>query len=148
MLQFCYYCIMVSDIKKFSRLLREHKVSVTVPRIEIFETLLKSEKPLKNGEIARRTPNVDRVSVYRNLELFSRIGITETTVKGWTPLTELAEPFKVHHHHMTCERCGRVIEIEDNVLEDVLNSIVAKYNFTLNKHLVELTGLCKDCKIR
>lgn len=139
---------MLSDTKKFSKLLREHKVSVTAPRIEIFETLLKAEKPLKNGEVAKRTPNVDRVSVYRNLELFSRIGITETTIKGWTPLTELAEPFKVHHHHLTCEQCGRVIEIEDGVLENILGSIVSKYNFTLNKHLVELTGLCENCKKR
>lgn len=137
---------MSNDIKRFSEVLRADGVSVTSPRIEIFETLSKAEKPLKNGEIIKRTPNVNRVSVYRNLELFSKLGITETTIQGWTPLTELAEPFRVHHHHMTCERCGKVIELEEDVLEGVINKIVAEYNFTLNKHLVELTGLCQECK--
>lgn len=134
------------DVKKFSNVLRNKGVSVTAPRLEIFETLVKAEKPLKNGEVVKRTPNVDRVSVYRNLELFSKLGITETTVQGWTPLTELAEPFRAHHHHMTCEHCGKVIEIEDGSLERVLSSIVAAYDFTLNKHMVELSGLCSNCK--
>jgi len=139
---------MSKDTKEFSEVLRAHNVSVTAPRVEIFETLSRAEKPLKNGEIVRRTPSVDRVSVYRNLELFSKLGITETTLQGWTPLTELAEPFRVHHHHMTCERCGKVIEIEDGILEEVLNAIVAKHNFELNKHLVELTGLCEVCRAK
>lgn len=147
MLHFRYYCYMSNDdTKRLSEVLRTHNVSVTSPRLEIFETLSKAEKPLKNGEIVKRTPNVDRVSVYRNLELFSKLGITETIIQGWTPLTELAAPFRVHHHHMTCERCGKVIEIEDGVLESALNAIVSKHNFLLNKHLVELTGLCEECQ--
>src|SRR5688572_32837314 len=95
---------MSNDTKRFTDTLRAQKVSVTTPRIEIFETLSKAERPLKNGEVARRTPNVDRASVYRTLELFAKLGITQTTIQGWTPLVELAEPFRVHHHHMTCER--------------------------------------------
>ncbi len=134
------------DTKRFSEVLRAHKVSVTSSRIEIFETLSKAEKPLKNGELAKRTPSVDRVSIYRNLKLFSALGITQTIIQGWTPLTELAEPFSVHHHHMTCEQCGKIIEIEDGVLEKVLSSIVTKHNFVLTKHLVELTGLCETCQ--
>ncbi len=135
------------DIKKFSDVLRMHKVSVTASRMKIFETLLQAERPLTNSEIVKRTPTVDRASVYRNLELFAELGITETMLRGWTPLTELAEPFRAHHHHMTCESCGRMIEIEDHELEEVLGSIVARHNFKLTKHLVELTGLCAQCQV-
>lgn len=131
---------------QFSHLLQTNRLSVTAPRKAIFETLLAAEKPLKNGEIARRTPSVDRTSVYRTLELFASLGITQTIIQGWTPMTELAEPFKPHHHHITCENCGNVVEIENDTLEDVLGLVASRYEFELHSHVVELSGLCKTCR--
>lgn len=133
---------------KFIQILKDNGVSVTTTRTAIFKTLLDTDKPLKNGEVARLTPTVDRASVYRTLELFAELGITETAIRGWTPLTELAEPFKAHHHHITCEQCGRVVEIENDTLEDVLGLIAKRHDFTLTKHVVELTGLCKNCSAK
>lgn len=136
---------MKSDANKFTTILKEHRVSITTARKAIFETLLEAEEPLKNGEIARRTPSVDRASVYRTLELFNELGLTETIIRGWTPLTELAEPFKAHHHHLICERCGNVIEIENETLEDVLQLVASRHQFILKKHTVELSGVCSSC---
>ena len=130
----------------FAKILKSSGVSVTKARQAIFQTLLVAKEPLKNGEVARLTPNVDRASVYRTLELFARLGITQTTIRGWTPLVELAEPFKPHHHHITCEQCGKVVEIENSMLEDVLGLIATRHDFTLAEHIVELTGKCSDCK--
>ncbi len=130
---------------KFTTILKTNKVSVTAVRRAIFAALSRADKPLKNGEITALVPSVDRASVYRTLELFDRLGITTTIIRGWTPFTELAEPFKVHHHHITCEQCGRVVEIENDTLEDVLDLIAKRHNFTLTKHTVELTGICQQC---
>lgn len=134
------------SIDYFSSILKADHLSVTSSRKAIFETLLTAEKPLKNGEIAKRTSSVDRTSVYRTLELFAKLGITQTTIRGWTPLTELAEPFKPHHHHITCDNCGRVVEIENETLEDVLGLVASRYDFALSGHMVELSGLCKNCR--
>lgn len=136
---------MTVDTTAFTKLLQANNVSVTSARTAIFMTLLDADAPLKNGEIAKLTPTVDRASVYRNLELFARLGVTVTLVRGWTPYTELAEPFKAHHHHITCEVCGKVEEIESNTLEDVLNLVASRHDFLLKKHIVELTGICKKC---
>lgn len=136
---------MTVDTTAFTKLLQANNVSVTSARTAIFMTLLDADAPLKNGEIAKLTPTVDRASVYRNLELFARLGVTVTLVRGWTPYTELAEPFKAHHHHITCEVCGKVEEIESNTLEDVLNLVASRHDFLLKKHVVELTGVCKKC---
>lgn len=126
-------------------ILKEAGQSVTKPRQAVFETLSHTDEPLKNGEIAKRTPQVDRASVYRTLELFTKLGITTTTIRGWTPFTELAEPFKPHHHHMICEQCGNVEEIASDTLEDVLTLIANRHQFTLKSHTVELSGLCNTC---
>lgn len=129
----------------FEAILRGANQSITKPRQAVFNTLLHTDAPLKNGEIARRTPEVDRASVYRTLELFTRLGITTTTIRGWTPFTELAEPFKPHHHHMVCEQCGRVEEIASDTLEDVLDIVASRHHFILKSHTVELSGLCEAC---
>ena len=136
---------MIKDTSAFATILKNHKVSVTAARTAIFDTLINSHEPLKNGEIVRRTPSVDRASVYRTLELFNELGITETIIRGWTPLTELAEPFKAHHHHIICDECGRAEEIENDTLEDVLGLVASRHNFTLKRHIVELTGTCERC---
>lgn len=129
----------------FESILKTAGQSVTKPRQAVFETLSRTDEPLKNGEIAKRTPQVDRASVYRTLELFTKLGITTTTIRGWTPFTELAEPFKPHHHHMICERCGSVEEIASDTLEDVLTLMANRHKFTLKRHTVELSGLCARC---
>lgn len=129
----------------FEAILRAANQSITKPRQAVFETLLNTNTPLKNGEIARQTSGIDRASVYRTLELFAKLGITTTTIRGWTPFTELAEPFKPHHHHMVCEQCGRVEEIASDTLEDVLGIVASRHHFTLKSHTVELSGLCKSC---
>lgn len=136
---------MTNHSDNFATILKSSGVSVTTARRAIFQTLLDTDEPLKNGEIARRTPSVDRASVYRTLELFAKLSITETIIRGWTPFTELAEPFKAHHHHISCEQCGKIVEIENNTLEDVLGLIAGRHHFTLSKHTVELTGTCSDC---
>lgn len=139
---------MKSETVSFETILKQNSVSVTTARKAIFETLLEADQPLKNGEVARRTPSVDRASVYRTLELFTQLGITETIIRGWTPLTELAEPFKPHHHHIICDTCGQAEEIENDTLEDVLNLVASRHDFKLKKHVVELTGTCKQCQLR
>lgn len=135
----------MTELSKFTSILSENNVSTTKPRLAIFKTLLAANEPLKNGEIARRTPAVDRASVYRALELFATLGITNTVVRGWTPHTELAEPFRAHHHHITCSQCGASESIEDETLEDVLSLIASRRGYTLSEHNVELTGICKQC---
>ena len=130
----------------FESILKDAGQSVTKPRRAVFDTLSHADEPLKNGDIARRTPDVDRASVYRTLELFTKLGVTTTTIRGWTPFTELAEPFKPHHHHMICEQCGCVEEIASDTLEDVLTLIANRHEFSLKSHTVELSGICITCK--
>lgn len=122
--------------------------SLTKPRKAVFATLEQANEPLKTGEIVKKTHSIDRASVYRTLELFATLGITATTIRGWTPFTELADPFKPHHHHLICEKCGRVEEIESETLEDMLGLIAQRHHFVLKNHTVELNGICHRCELK
>lgn len=131
---------------EFTRILQRAGKSVTRPRLAVFDTLRTLDTPAKTGDIAKHTPSVDRTSVYRALELFAELGITTTTIRGWTPFTELAEPFKPHHHHLVCDVCGKHQSITDPELETILKAIAAHASFQLTAHTVELSGVCAKCQ--
>ncbi|MDP2632920.1 MAG: Fur family transcriptional regulator [Candidatus Curtissbacteria bacterium] len=52
---------------------------------------------------------------------------------------------KAHHHHLTCNNCGVIkdLPLEDN---DFLQSIEKNTNFRIQKHSLELFGLCLGCQ--
>jgi Fur family ferric uptake transcriptional regulator len=49
-----------------------------------------------------------------------------------------------HHHHLVCERCGRVASAGCPVGRD-LQSAAQEAGFTLTRHEVTLYGLCAEC---
>ena len=136
----------MTEFERFKEILRNHDVSVTTARSRIFSTLLKTSQPLKKGEIAARTPEVNRASVYRALDLFDRLGITTTMVRGWTPFVELAEPFKPHHHHLLCTSCHQLIALDNAELEQIIQTLAASHGYELSLHHIELEGLCPRCQ--
>jgi len=51
-----------------------------------------------------------------------------------------------HHHHLVCSKCGKSIELDENVFAPVKRSLGEKYGFRIDlKHAV-MSGLCKDCR--
>lgn len=137
---------MATESDRFKEILRSSGASVTSARLAIFETLMNSDRPLKNGEIATLTPNVNRASVYRALELFGKLGITASSMRGWTSFTELAEPFKPHHHHLHCTDCHQVVAINTPELERVINQLASSRGYQMTSHHIELYGLCPKCQ--
>jgi Fur family ferric uptake transcriptional regulator len=59
---------------------------------------------------------------------------------------------KVHHHHLVCQRCGKIIEYSDliddeRVLFERLKKILSKkYGFEIKGHILHFYGICSSCK--
>jgi Fur family ferric uptake transcriptional regulator len=51
-----------------------------------------------------------------------------------------------HHHHLTCERCHRVIEIGDCELGGWVDDVARRHGFVASDHSVEISGLCAACR--
>ena len=50
------------------------------------------------------------------------------------------------HHHLICNTCNEVIEVQDDLLEDLEESIYSKYGFEVLDHSVKFYGQCKKCR--
>ncbi|OMH36617.1 Fur family transcriptional regulator [Tersicoccus sp. Bi-70] len=51
----------------------------------------------------------------------------------------------VHHHHLVCRVCGKVVEVQAPAIESWAERIAAENGFTAVEHTVEVFGLCPRC---
>lgn len=50
-----------------------------------------------------------------------------------------------HHHHLICKKCGKVFEVEEDLLEELEIKIEQKYKFKVMDHKVQFMGYCSEC---
>lgn len=126
---------------------------VTTPRRAVVNVLVDEAKPLSVAEIHDRIkrPGANLVSVYRAIHLLRDLGLLRVadTSKG-VQRFELAEAFTGHHHHLICQTCGRVQDMDGCVLADKalasLNRQVRRaQQFRVTGHDLKLFGFCCDC---
>lgn len=131
--------------KELETIFAQQKLRITRPRREIFRVLQQSKAPLSAPMINTHCTTANRTSVYRTLELFHRLGIIKSVQFGWRQRYELADPFKIHHHHLSCTKCGQLIDLQSPDIENLVNVIASQNNFVVTDHTFEIRGLCQDC---
>jgi Fur family transcriptional regulator, ferric uptake regulator len=127
-------------------LFAQKALRLTTPRRVVFDALYTSKHPLLIGEIIKACSHTDRVSVYRTLELFTKLGVAEIIPMGWKQRYELTSPFKPHHHHLYCSHCGALIDVHSQKLELLVAAIAREYEFMPVEHKFEVSGTCKACQ--
>lgn len=132
---------------EFEDYLKSKDLRITRPRLEIFKSLYKTDKPLSIVEIIKDNPELDKVTIYRTIETFTSSGVILPVINGWKSKYELSDKFKDHHHHFTCTKCGRVLDINSPKLESAISSIEDLLDAKVNFHHIELHGLCSNCKV-
>lgn len=51
-----------------------------------------------------------------------------------------------HHHHIVCQLCGKVVDLDDAILDYDDKKIQAKTGFLTKHHSIELEGICPQCQ--
>ena len=101
------------------------------------------------GILRERDSEIGLATVYRALDLLSRLGILVHIDFGdGCARYELnsADPKVHHHHHLICLGCKKVIEFEEDLLDDLEEVVSKKFGFQILNHEVKLFGYCKDCR--
>lgn len=135
------------DTIQFQQILTDNKSHITKARKATFELLINPE-PQTIGEIQSKAKGIiDRVSVYRNIELFEKLGIVHRVYVGWKYKLELSDQFIAHHHHLSCLGCGKVIDVADEqYIDKFIKQVADKFEFLPRRHQFEIDGYCKDCR--
>ena len=131
--------------------LASHGVRLTDPRRRLLGVLEGAERPLTLPEILGRDGGLNQSSACRNLAELEAFGVVDRIVtSGDHNRFELAAEITDHHHHLVCERCGRVEDIElspatERLLDGEADSIGTAAGFAIDAHRLDLLGTCADC---
>ena len=100
-------------------------------------------------ELRGRGARVGIASVYRALDLLDGMGLVQRvdTGEGGTRY-EAVIPGGRHHHHVVCERCGRVAAFEDRRLEEAIERLGRRLRHEVSGHEVMIRGACPRCATR
>jgi len=96
-----------------------------------------------------RGVRIDLSSVYRTLDLLAHLGL----VRQVTPAERHAHFEIVHQEqvHLTCARCGRVIEARlprNDRIGEMLAALARRRRFQIARFGIEVEGLCNSCRSR
>jgi Fur family ferric uptake transcriptional regulator len=116
----------------------------------VVELLSGQECCLSAQEISERLRSqgseVGIASVYRALEALHGLGLLQRTDLGQgTALFEPVTPDGQHHHHVVCDRCGKVTPFHDEALESAIEGVGARLGHSLEAHDVVIRGDCAAC---
>jgi Fur family transcriptional regulator, ferric uptake regulator len=129
--------------------LRDAGYKLTDARLTVLQVLEQSGGHITSTELLEQVnaadPTIGRASVFRALDLFTRLSIVRPTYinSSITP-TYVLMP-NGHHHHIICTNCDRVIEFEDCGLGKLAGELENRLGVQLTGHLLEFYGLCEDC---
>jgi Fur family ferric uptake transcriptional regulator len=124
---------------------------LTGPRLAVLKALHDSDGHVTADDIYRRMrfehPTVNRSTVYRTLQLLRDLRlVVETDLGGGRLCYHHTE--KGHHHHLICDVCGRVIDVDESALDDFKELLIRRFGFMADiKHLA-IRGHCLDCRDR
>ena len=97
-------------------------------------------------QVRARYPHVDISTVYRTLELLERLGLVTRADMGEGKVRyHWGEKSK--HHHLVCQKCGRIIELDDAELAPLKRALQNGYDFRANLDHFVIFGRCVTCLV-
>jgi Fur family transcriptional regulator, ferric uptake regulator len=140
---------MTETLQDLPGLLERKGVRATARRLEVLEELARERDDVTAQELWSRLRERDSraglATVYRTLSLLSDAGVVDVlSHHGGEQCYRLCG--EAHHHHLLCERCHRVVEVEECDLGDWLDAVAQHHGFVATDHRVEIVGLCADCR--
>lgn len=141
---------MERDIKE---ILKQKGFKLTTQRRAVLDVIGENEgKHLSSEEIYQQVknkyPEIGLATIYRTLQLLEQIGVLNKLNfdDGCNRYEFTDENHKHTHHHLICLQCEKVIEFQEDLLEELEKEILVRNNFLVSNHSVKFYGYCDECR--
>ncbi|MBW6409829.1 Fur family transcriptional regulator [Clostridium weizhouense] len=134
------------DLKKKGYKLTAQRRSIVNAIIETEGKHLTAEEIY--DEVKRSCPEIGLATVYRTIILLEELGvICRLELNDGCNRYELVHGDETHrHHHLVCNLCNKVLEVQDDLLEELETQIETQYKFKISDHSVKFYGVCEECQ--
>ena len=96
------------------------------------------------AQVVAKYSHVNISTVYRTLELLKRLGLVTETDLG-EGRVRYHPAGKGHHHHLVCQECGAIIDLDESVLSSVKDILLREYGFIADLRHLAIFGRCVKC---
>jgi Fur family ferric uptake transcriptional regulator len=132
-------------VKKLS----EHGYRLTPQRLMTISAIEASDGHISAEEIYARViakyPQVNISTVYRTLELLKKLGLVTETDFG-EGRVRYHPVGKGHHHHLVCQECGAIVDLDESVLTSLKDVLLREYEFSADLRHLAIFGRCVKCR--
>ena len=122
----------------------------TAQRREVIATLATVQGFISAQElhelIGRRGGHIALATVYSQLRRLVEVGEVDVVMTDRGESLYRRCDVDVHHHHLSCRRCGATVEVEIPALETWANEVGTRHGYRDVRHVLELNGLCPACQ--
>ncbi len=138
-------------ITSFHERLKERGLKSTAQRDDIARVFFQLGRHISAeelyAEVKKVNPHVGYATIYRTLKLLKECELVyERHFDDAQARYEIVT--KRHHDHFICERCGKIIEFENERIEHLQEIVAQELGVSLTRHKMELYGLCPNCRER
>ena len=130
------------------QILKEKGYRLTPQRQVILEILHQAGSHITVEDIYNRVrvriPGANKSTVYRTLELLKKLNlVAETNLGGNSVCYHHIE--QAHHHHLVCQECGAIIDLDESVVSPFKDTLLREYGFIADLKHLAVFGRCVNC---
>ena len=138
----------MSHTGDIAKKLAEQGYRITPQRMMIASAIEDSDGHISAEEIYAQVitkyPQVNISTVYRTLELLKQLGLVTDTDFG-EGRVRYHPVGKGHHHHLVCQECGGITDLDEIVLSPLKTILLRQYGFSADLRHLAIFGRCKKC---
>jgi len=132
--------------------IRESGGRVTRPRMQVAEVFfgMKGHPGVEElaAEVHRRHRGIGYANRVPGDEAAGRVRAVAAHEFGEGFARYEAQAPQEHHDHLICTTCGRILEFEDPMIEDLQQRVSASHGFRMKRHRLDIYGTCAACTDR
>ncbi|AVQ33125.1 transcriptional repressor [Staphylococcus muscae] len=144
---------MEERLNRVKQQLQQSSYKLTPQREATVRVLIENEADHLSAEdvylkVKEKAPEIGLATVYRTLELLADIKVVDKVSfgDGVSRFDLRKEGSKHFHHHLVCMECGRVDEIDEDLLPQVEERVENEFEFKILDHRLTFHGICKTCQ--
>ena len=139
-----------SFLENFKKSVSKLGYKNSIQKDYILKILYFSDEHLSAEQIVNISKSLYKIdmgiaTVYRTIKFLESMNILNSLDVG-DSAKRYELDISIHHDHMICTNCHKIIEFIDDLIEEQQINVVKKHNFILKDHIMTIYGLCEDCQ--
>ncbi|MBN2544261.1 MAG: transcriptional repressor [Spirochaetes bacterium] len=140
---------MTDELRIFRNFIKKNNIKNSRSREKILEIFLNTEKHISIYElhdlVKRQYPEIGLATIYRAMNIICRSDLAETINIGDGVKRFEHKYGHRHHDHLICIKCGKIIEMHNDDIEEIQKKMCKKFDFKMTDHKLQIFGYCKNC---